>query len=141
MAAAFANLSAELVKGEPSDVQMDHLHTSHILLYCHHVTADSSPPNDQGLFLLASQREIPRVLGGNIHSLGTKTSKSAEPRTVGQEVETWSDVQWDLSFLHRVLQTQALYLLGAWHHVMTGEGVCTLSRRIAPHPHMVSTPA
>lgn len=81
MAAAFAHFSAKLCKGEPSDVQVDHLHAIHVHLYRRCVTADSSPPIDQSLYLPVSQDEKPS------HPLGAKTSNSAVPRTVEQKAQ------------------------------------------------------
>ena len=88
MPAAFAHLSAKLGKGEPSDVQVDHLHAIHDL-FCHHcITADSSSPKDQGLFLLVSQHEKIQEDGWKHSPSGrARTSKSAESRTVEQEAQ------------------------------------------------------
>lgn len=49
------------------------------------VLADSPPLNDQGLFLLVSQHEKPKVTGGHISPLGAKTPRLAEPSIVEQE--------------------------------------------------------
>ena len=49
------------------------------------IIADSPPPNDQGLFMLISQHEKAKVMGGCMPPLGAKTSGPAEPSIVEQE--------------------------------------------------------